>query len=209
MDLKSFLKKTFGKDLFGLNDDDLLKERIKTEKTVENISEDIQGLQEQIQRLLLESKGKPDTIKMLNVQKIKTLRIESSAKQQEASRELQLLQIILLVEAMKEREKNKQKSHLVDQILNTDVDHLNKVLMDTNVLKAFEEGKVDEVKQRLSAIFAKEDVLVDPESQDLLKTIDDLEKVDQESAIHLAMEKSKELAQYTTKQKQNVPETEK
>lgn len=209
MDLKSFLKKTFGKDLFGLNDDDLLKERIKTEKTVENISEDIQGLQEQIQRLLLESKGKPDTIKMLNVQKIKTLRMESSAKQQEASRELQLLQIILLVEAMKEREKNNQKSHLVDQILNTDVEHLNKLLMDTNVLKAFEEGKVDEVKQRLSAIFAKEDILIDPESQDLLKTIGDLEQVDQESAIQLAMEKSRELAQHPTKQKQSEAETEK
>lgn len=202
MDLKSFLKKQFGKDLFGLKDDDLLKEKIKLEKGVERISDDIGGIQEKIQKLLLESKGKPKTLKLLNVQKIKAHRLESNTKQQEATRQLQLLQLILLVETMKERQKTKQKSKLVDQILNTDVEQLNKMLADMDITKAFEEGKVDKVKERLSSIFAKEDTLVDPESQDILKAIDDLEKVDEDTAMERARESSKRLAEGPEKKKE-------
>jgi len=202
MDLKSFLKKTFGKDLFGLSDDDLLKERIKIEKSTENISKEIEDLQEKIQRLLLESKGKGNTIKLLNVQKIKSLRLESSTKQQEATRQLQLLQLIFLVDTMRERQKMQQKSKLVDQILNTDVEHLNSILMDMDIVKAFEEGKIDKVKERLSAIFAKEELPVDTESQELLRTIEDLEKVDEETAIQKAREKSREISEAPLKNKE-------
>jgi len=202
MDLKSFLKKTFGKDLFGLSDDDLLKERIKIEKSTENISKEIEDLQEKIQRLLLEKQGKGNTIKLLNVQKIKSLRLESSTKQQEATRQLQLLQLIFLVDTMRERQKMQQKSKLVDQILNTDVEHLNSILMDMDIVKAFEEGKIDKVKERLSAIFAKEELPVDTESQELLRTIEDLEKVDEETAIQKAREKSREISESPLKNKE-------
>ncbi len=206
MDLKSFLKKTFGKDLFGLKDDDLLKERIKVEKGVERVSDDIEALQEKIQKLLLDSKGRGKTLKLLNVQKIKALRLESNTKQQEASRQLQLLQIILLVDAMRERQKSKQKSKLVDQVLNTDVEQLNKLLMDMDIVKAFEEGKLDKVKDRLSAIFAREEMPVDLESQDILKTIEDLERVDESTAIEKAREKSKQLAETPSKRKEKAEE---
>ena len=202
MDLKSFLKKTFGKDLFGLSEDDLIREKIKIEKTVEKISMDIEDLQEQIQKLLLDSKGKGQTIKLLNVQKIKALRLECSAKQQEASSQLKLLQLVFLIDSMKERQKANQKSKLVDQLLNTDVEHLNNELMGTDILKAFEEGKVDKVKERLSAIFAKDELPVDIESQELLKTIDDLEKVDEEAAIQQAREKSRQISESPAKTKE-------
>ena len=195
MDLKSFLKKTFGKDLFSIKDDDLLKERIKIEKNVERISGDLKGVQEKIQKLLLESKGQPRTLKLLNVQKIKALRLQANTKQQEASRYLQQMSIIFLIEAMKQRQKNKDKSKLVDKILSTDLDQLQNILTDTDVMKALEEGKIDEVKERLSAIFGKEGMLVDPESQDLLKAIEDLEDVDEQTAIEKAREKSKEIAE--------------
>ncbi len=202
MDLKSFLKKSFGKDLFGLSDDDLLRERIKVEKSVENISKDIEDSQEKIQKMLLDSKGKGNTIKLLNVQRIKALRLESSTKQQEASRQLQLLQLVFLTESMRERQKNKDKSKLVDKILNTDVDQLNKILSDMDLVKAFEEGKIDKVKERLASIFAKEDLPVDTESQEILRAIDDLEKVDEETAVQKAREKSRELVEAPIKSKE-------
>ena len=206
MNFKSFLKKQFGKDLFGVKDDDLLKERIKIEKGVEKISDDIKGIQDKMQKVLLDSKGQPRTLKLLNVQKIKSLRLESNTKQQEASRQLQLLQLILLVEAMRERQKTKSKSKLVDKIMNTDVEELNKLLMDMDIQKAFEEGKIDKVKERLEAIFGKEDVAVDPESQDILKAMDDLERVDQETAIEKAREKSKQLSEPPLKGKEKLEE---
>ena len=202
MDLKSFLKKTFGKDLFSIKDDDLLKERIKIEKNVERISGDLKGVQEKIQKLLLESKGQPKTLKLLNVQKIKALRLQANTKQQEASRYLQQMSIIFLIEAMKQRQKNKEKSKLVDKILSTDLDQLQNILTDTDVIKALEEGKIDEVKERLSAIFGKEDMFVDAESQDLLKAIEDLEDVDESTAIEKAREKSKEIAEPKAKEKE-------
>lgn len=206
MNLKSFLKKTFGRDLFGVKDDDLLKERIKVEKGVEKASDEIKGIQEKIQKLLLDSKGQPKTLKLLNVQKIKALRLESNTKQQEASRQLQLLQLIFLVEAMRERQKSKQKSKLVDKVLNTDVEQLNKLLMDMDIMKAFEEGKVDKVKERLAAIFGKEDMPVDMETQDLLKSIEDLERVDEDTAMEKAREKSKEIAEAPLKKREKEEE---
>ncbi len=200
MDLKSFLKKTFGKDLFKIKDDDLLKERIKLEKKVEKISGDIEGVQENIQKLLLQSKGKPKTLKLLNVQKIKALRLQSNTKQQEASQYLKQLSIIFLVNAMKQQQKNKQKSKIVDSILSTDIEHLNSILIDQDVIKALEEGKIDEVKDRLEAIFGKEELLVDTESRELLKAIDDLESVDEETALEKAKVKSKEIAEKPQKE---------
>lgn len=206
MDLKSFLKKTFGRDLFSVSDDDLLKERLRIEKAVESISGDIKGVQDRIQRLLIESKGQPKTLKLLNVQKIKALRLESNTRQQEATRQLHLMQLILLVEAMRERQKTKEKSKIVDQLLSTDVEELNRVLADMDVMKALEEGKLDRVKDKLERIFGKEDIALDEEAQDILKAIDDLESVDQESAIEKAREKSKELAEEPVKKKEELVE---
>lgn len=208
MDLKAFLKKRFGKDLFGLKEDDIIKERLRIEKRVENLSDDIKGIQEKIQKLMVESKGQPKTLKLLNVQKIKALRLESNTNQQEASQFLKQLQLLLLVETMKERQKEKTKSPMVEKVLATDTEHLNQILMDTDVVKAFEEGKMDEVKNRLGRIFAKEELPVDEESQDILKAMEDLENVDEETALQMAGEKAKQLAEEPVKKKKVVLEGE-
>lgn len=206
MDLKAFLKKRFGKDLFSLKEDDILKERLKIEKKVEAISDDIRGVQEKIQRLMVESKGQPRTLKLLNVQKIKALQLESNTKQQEATQFLKQLQLLLLVETMKERQKEKTKSLLVEKVLKTDIEQLNQILMDKDVIKAFEEGKMDEVKSRLSRIFAKEELPVDTESQEILKAMEDLEQVDEETALQMAREKARELAEQPLRKKEKEEE---
>jgi len=201
MNLKNFLMKKFGKNVFSLSQEDLLTERVKTEKNVERLSDDIKVIQESIQRLMLEAKGQPRTLKLLNVQKIKSLRLESATKQQEANRFLRELQILLLIEAMHEQEKFERESDFVERIMNTDVEQLSEAMVDIDVKKAIEEGRLDLVKGKLSGIFGKEELPVDEESQDIMKAIDDLESVDEETALKMAGEKAKLLAEESPKKK--------
>jgi len=195
MDFRKFIMSKFGKDIFSIKEDDVVKERVKVEKEIEKISDDLKGIQEKIQKLMLEAKGQPNTLKMLNVQKIKALRLESRTKQMEASHYLAQMQLLLLVEAMKEREKEKEISKITEDILNSDVDKLNKVLMDTDVKEALREGRLDLVREKLERVFGKEEMLVDEESQELIAAINDLEKVDQETALKMAGEKAKEISE--------------
>jgi uncharacterized protein (UPF0335 family) len=201
MDLKNFLVKKFGKNIFSLSHDDLIKERVKSEKNVERLSNDIKAIQENIQKLMLEAKGQPKTLKLLNVQKIKSLRLESATKQQEASRYLRELQILLLIEAMHEQEKFEKESDLVERIMKTDVEQLSDAITDIDVKKAIEEGRLDLVKGKLSAVFGGEEIPVDEESQEIIKAIDDLEKVDEETAMKIAGEKARIFAEETPKKK--------
>jgi uncharacterized protein (UPF0335 family) len=203
MNLKNFLKKTFGKDLFThLKSDEIEEERVRAEQEIERISDEIKGIQDKIRTLMLESKGQPNTMKLLNVSKIKALRLESNAKQQEAEDHLKHVQLLLLVEAMKEHQKIEEHSDMVEKILDSDIDSLNELLLDTDVKKAMEEGKMDTVKEKLSRVFAKEEVPMDSESQDILKAIDDLERVDEETALRMAGERAREMAQVPLKKKQ-------
>lgn len=196
MDLKGFLKNTFGKDVFThLKSNDIMEERVKVEKRIEAISGDIKGIQEKIQKLMLESKGQPKTLKLLNIQKIKALRLESTTKQQEAYNYIKELQLLLLLEAMKEHEKAEEKNEFIEKVLNSDVEHLTKVLFDTDVKEAIQEGKMDIVKDRLKRVFAQEDLPSDTETEDLLNAIEDLERVDEETAIKMATEKAKAIAE--------------
>ncbi|MFQ5647636.1 MAG: hypothetical protein ACE5FW_00180 [Candidatus Aenigmatarchaeota archaeon] len=200
MNLKAYLKGKFGKDLFThLKHNEILEERITTEKKVERISDDMKGIQEKIRRLLLESKGEPLPMKMLNVQKIRTLRLESATKQQEANSLLRELQLLLLVESMREHHKTKEKSEFIDKVLNADVDHLNDMLFTEDVKKAVREGRIDDVKDKLKRTFAKVDVSVDAETQELLGAIEDLEKVDEETALQMASEKAKKVSEHPIK----------
>jgi hypothetical protein len=198
MDLKSYIKSKFGKDIFSIKEEEIVKERVKTEKMIERISDEMKNIQERIQKLMLESKGQPRTMKMLNVQKIKALRLEARTKQQEANIYIQHMQLLFLVEAMREREKS-EKSKIVQNILNSDIDKLNKILLDTDVQKALEEGKLDAVSSKLERVFAKEELMVDEESQEILKAIDDLESVDEETALKMAEKKAKELSEEPVK----------
>lgn len=201
MDLKSYMKKKFGKNVFSLSQDDLVRERVKAEKNVERLSGDIKTVQEKIQKLMLEAKGQPRTLKLLNVQKIKSLRLESATKQQEADRFLRELQILLLLEAMHEHEKFERESNFVERIMNTDVEQLSEAMVDIDVRKAIEEGRLDLVKRKLSVIFGKEEMPVDEESQDIMKAIEDLEDVDEETALKMAGEKAKALSEELPKKK--------
>lgn len=195
MNLKKFITSRFGKDVFSIKEDDLLRERVKIEKEVERISDDLKGIAEKIQKLMLEAKGQPTTLKMLNVQKIKALRLESRTKQMEASHFLRELQLIMLVQAMKEREKTEKESELTKDILSSDMDKLNEVLTDEDIQEALEEGRLDKVKEKLERVFGKEEVLIDNESRELISTINDLEKVDEETALKMAGEKAKKITE--------------
>ena len=199
MNLRNFLSKKFGKNVFSLKQEDLLEERVKTEKNVERLSDDIRNIQERIQKIMLESKGQPKTLKMLNVQKIKSLRLESATKQQEASTYIKQLQLILLAEAMREHHKTKEKNEFIEKILNSDVEHLNDMLFKEDVKKAVEEGKMDDVKDRLKRVFAKADITTDAETQELMGAIDDLEKVDEETALKMAGEKARQVSEHPIK----------
>lgn len=198
MNLKKFITSRFGKDVFSIKDDELLRERVRIEKEIERISDDLKGIAESIQKLMLEAKGQPTTLKMLNVQKIKALRLESRTKQMEASHLLGELQLIMLVQSMKERDKTEKTSELTKEILNSDMDKLSRVLTDEEVREALEEGRLDKVKEKLEKVFGKEEVLVDEESQDLMKAIDDLEQVDEETALKIAGEKAKKITEEST-----------
>jgi uncharacterized membrane protein YgaE (UPF0421/DUF939 family) len=206
VDFKKFIKSKFGKDVFSIKDNELLKERIKIEKEIERISDDLKGISEKIQKLMLESKGQPTTLKMLNIQKIKALTLESRTKQMEASHFLRELQLVLLVQAMKEREKSEKVSEITKEILSTDMDKLNIVLTDTDVREALEEGRLDKVKEKLQRVFGKEQLLVDDESQELMHAINDLERVDEETALRMAGEKAKEITDERSKKENKETE---
>ena len=61
MELKKFLKQTFGNDIFAhLKKDEILEERIKTEKNIEKISDEMKCIQDKIQALMIQSKGQAD-----------------------------------------------------------------------------------------------------------------------------------------------------
>jgi hypothetical protein len=192
MDLKGFLKNTFGKDLFThLKDSELMAERIKTEKRIEQISNEIKSIQMKIQRLMMESKGQPEALKMLNIQKIKALRLESDTKQRQASGLLREMQLLLLLQAMKEHQKDSRESEFIERVLNSDVEELGQTLFDTDVQEAIREGRMDEVKDKLKSIFAKSESPMDSESHEILSAINELEKVDEETALRMAGERAK------------------
>jgi hypothetical protein len=201
MDIRSFIKNKFKKNVFSLSNEDLLKERLKSEKNVERLSADIRSIQDRIQKLMIEAKGQTRTLKMLNVQKIKSLRLEAATKQQEANRFLKELQVILLIEAMREHEKFDEESEFVEKIMNTDIEQLSDSMVDIDVKKAIEEGRLDLVKGKLSNIFGKEEIPVDEESQDIMSAIEDLEQVDEETAMKMAGEKAKAIAEQPEKKK--------
>jgi len=206
MDIRGFLKKKFGENVFNLSPEELIKERVKSEKEIERLSGDIRAIEEKIQKLMVEAKGQTRTLKMLNVQKIKSLRMEAATKQQQANHFLRELQVILLIEAMHEQEKLEKESDIVEKIMNTDVDQLSEAMVDIDVKKAIEEGRLDLVKNKLTGIFGKEELPVDEESQDIMSAIDDLEKVDEETAIRMAGEKAKVLTEDTAKKKTPIRE---
>ena len=202
MDLRSYLKKKFGKNVFSIKQEDLIEERVKSEKNVERLSADIRSIQEQIRKLMLEAKGQTKTLKMLNVQKIKSLRMEAASKQQQANHFLRELQVILLIEAMREQEKLEEESDLVERIMNTDMEQLSDAMVGIDVKKAIEEGRLDLVKGKLSNVFGREaETPTDDESQDIMKAIEDLEQVDEETAIKMAGEKAKALSEETPRKK--------
>ncbi|RLJ09408.1 MAG: hypothetical protein DRP15_03890 [Candidatus Aenigmatarchaeota archaeon] len=202
MDLKGFLKSTFGKDLFKhLKGNEILEERIRVEKKIEQISNEIKEIQDKIRQLMIESKGQPQAIKMLNVQKIKALRLESATKQQEANSYLKQVQLLLLLEAMKEHEKSMRNSEFIEKVLNSDIDHLTEVLFNTDVKKAIQEGKIEDVKNKLKNVFAKEDIPLDKEGEEILSAIEELEKVDEETAMRIAETKAREIVETPPKKK--------
>jgi len=206
MDIGSFLKAKFKKNVFSLKQEELVRERVKSEKEIERISADLKSIQDDITRLMIESKCQPRTMKLLNIQKIKALRLEASTKQQQANHYLRELSVILLIEAMHEQEKLDKESDLVEKLMNTDMDQLSEAMVGIDVRKAIKDGRLDVVKKKLSAVFGREEMPVDDESQDIMRAIDALEKVDEETAMRMAGEKARSLAEDQHKKKVSVQE---
>ena len=73
------------------------------------------------------------------------------------------------------------------------------MLFDTDVREALEEGKMEKVKDRLKRVFAKEEIPMDNESEEILKAIDDLERVDEATAAKIAKEKARQIIEYPQK----------
>ncbi len=194
MDFKRFVREKFGRDMFSLKEENIIEERVRIEKEIEDISADIRNIQKKIQQLMIESKGQPTALKLLNVQKIKALKLESRTKQQQAMEYINKLELLYLVEAMKEHEKMKDRSELIQRIINSDMEKVNEILRDEDVRKSLEEGKIESVKEKLERVFGKEAGVIDEESQELLSAINELEKVDEETAMRIAKEKAKELS---------------
>ena len=113
----------------------------------------------------------------------------------EASHLLRELQLLMLVQAMREREKTEKESEITKDILNCDMDKLSRVLTDEDVKEALEEGRLDKVKEKLESVFGREETLVDEESQELMEAINDLERVDEETALKMAGEKAKQITE--------------
>jgi hypothetical protein len=207
VELKKFLKKTFGKDLFThLKKDEIIEEKVKTEKKIERISDQMRVIQDKIQALMIESKGQPKPMKLLNIQKIKALRLESNTKAQEARTHLKHMQLLLLVEAMHEHQKEKTESKFIEKVLDSDVDALADTLFDEGVQKAIEEGKVDEVKSKLKDCFAKDEIPTDNETNEMLGAIKDLEGADEETAIRMAGETARKISETPVKKKNVLEE---
>lgn len=206
MDIGSFLKARFKKNVLSLKQEELVRERVKSEKEVERLSADMKAIQDDISRLMVEAKGQPRTMKLLNIQKIKALRLEASTKQQQANHYLRELSVILLIEAMHEQEKLDKESDLVEKLMNTDMDQLSEAMVGIDVRKAIKDGRLDVVKRKLSTVFGREELPVDDESQDIMKAIDALEKVDEETAMRMAGEKARSLAEDMPKKKVQVEE---
>jgi len=207
MELKKFIKKTFGKDLFThLKKDEILEEKVKTEKKVEKISDEMVVIQDKIQALMIESKGQPKPMKLLNIQKIKALKLESNTKAQEARTHLKHMQLLLLVEAMHEHQQEKSESKFVEKVLDSDVDALADTLFDEDVQKEIEEGKIDNVKNRLKDCFAKDEIPTDSETSEMLSAIKDLEGADEETAIRMAGETARKIAEAPVKKKNVLEE---
>ena len=194
MDFRKMIKDKFGKDIFSLEEENIIEERVRIEKEIENISADIKGIQKKIQQLMLESKGQPTALKLLNIQKIKALKLESNTKQQQAMDYINKLELLYLVEAMKEQEKMEDKSELVQKIINSDMEKVKQILDDTDIKKSLEDGRIDDVKEKLERVFGKGANILDSESQELLTAINELENVDAETALKIAGEKAKELS---------------
>jgi hypothetical protein len=207
MELKKFLKKTFGKDIFThLKKNEIMEEKVKTEKKIERISDEMKAIQDKMQALMIECKGQPKPMKLLNIQKIKALRLESNTKAQEARTYIKHMQLLLLVEAMHEHQKEKTESKFIDKVLDSDVEALADTLFDEGVEKAIEEGKVDDVKDRLKDCFAKDEIPTDSETEEMLGAIGDLEKADEETAIRMAGEKARQITEKPVKKKNVLDE---
>ncbi len=194
MNFRKYIKSKFGKDIFSISEENIIEERVRIEKEIENISIDIKNIQKSIERLMLESKGQPKALKLLNIQKIKALKVESNTKQQHAMNFIKKLELLYLVEAMKEDEKIDEKSELVQKIINSDMGKVNEILMDTSIQKSLEEGKIDNIREKLEKTFGKEANVIDSETQEIMNAIEDLEDVDMDTALHMAREKAKELS---------------
>lgn len=206
MKLDGFVSRVFGKnDLFSVDDKSLMEERARFEFRVNDISERQEELEARVQRLMVESAGKSPMVKTLNVEKIRAAQQEQKILLEQGQRYLKFYRTVNLISAIKKRRKDLEKSQIANKILELDTSTIETMLEKENIDKLIEEGKIDAVDKVLDRYFKPSVADSEPETDEILKAIEELEQMDpdlrEEQAQKVSREMSEKTADDTTKRR--------
>ena len=198
MKLDGFVSRVFGKnDLFSVDDRSLMEERARFEFRVNDISERQEELEARIQRLMVESAGKSPMVKTLNVEKIRAAQQEQKILLEQGQRYLKFYRTVNLISAIKKRRKDLEKSQIANKILELDTSTIETMLEKENIDKLIEEGKIDAVDKVLDRYFKPTVATSEPETDEILKAIEELEQMEPDLRESKAQEVSREMSEKT------------
>ena len=198
MKLDGFVSRVFGKnDLFSVDDKSLMEERARFEFRVNDISERQEELEARIQRLMVESAGKSPMVKTLNVEKIRAAQQEQKILLEQGQRYLKFYRTVNLISAIKKRRKDLEKSQIANKILELDTTTIETMLEKENIDKLIEEGKIDAVDKVLDRYFKPTVATSEPETDEILKAIEELEQMEPDLRESKAQEVSREMSEKT------------
>ena len=201
MKLDGFVSRVFGKnDLFSVDDKSLMEERARFEFRVNDISERQEELEARIQRLMVESAGKSPMVKTLNVEKIRAAQQEQKILLEQGQRYLKFYRTVNLISAIKKRRKDLEKSQIANKILELDTTTIETMLEKENIDKLIEEGKIDAVDKVLDRYFKPTVATSEPETDEILKAIEELEQMEPDLRESKAQEVSREMSEKTAEE---------
>jgi hypothetical protein len=199
--LDGFVSRVFGKsDLFSVDDKSLMEERARFEFRVNDISEREEELEARIQRLMVESAGKSPMVKTLNVEKIRAAQQEQKILLEQGQRYLKFYRTVNLISAIKKRRKDLEKSQIANKILELDTSTIETMLEKENIDKLIEEGKIDAVDKVLDRYFKPTVAEAEPETDEILKAIEELEQMDPDLREAKAQEVSRGMSEKTAEE---------
>jgi hypothetical protein len=196
--LDGFVSRVFGKsDLFSVDDKSLMEERARFEFRVNDISERQEELEARVQRLMVESAGKSPMVKTLNVEKIRAAQQEQKILLEQGQRYLKFYRTVNLISAIKKRRKDLEKSQIANKILELDTSTIETMLEKENIDKLIEEGKIDAVDKVLDRYFKPTVAESEPETDEILAAIEELEQMDPDLREEQAQKVSRSMSEKT------------